>query len=233
MLNNDGLKVKPMIWRQEINVFNNKVMMETTGTHKNWMVKIYSSYKTLKHIRPSFIVMRTPNLIKLFILGELAVYTYSNFIKKHDVMFKKEIVTNPVYNFFKKDRFADYLVNCVIYTTLGNFLYLRNKTTFYSVFLIGSLLSIPFEKVNNKILLFFEEKLKIEDFQIYQSVNIVPKMLISLSILQYLNFFLSNNKFRVFDSLKIDKKAIFTFLIIYSISKITQICSHFTTESIK
>lgn len=233
MLNNDGLKVKPVIWRQEINLFNNKVMMETTGTHKNWMVKLYSSFKTLKQIRPSFIVMRTPILIKFFVFGELAVYAYSNFFRQHDVLFKKDIISNPVYNFFKKDRLADYLVNCGIYTTLGKFLYLRNKTAFYSIFLFGLLLSIPLDNFNNNTKLYFEEKLKIDDFEIFKSVNIIPKMLISLSLLQYLNFFLSNNKFKVFDGFKIDKKAIFTFLIIYSISKITQLFSNFTTESIK
>lgn len=229
---------KAHIWRQEINLFNNKLTLETSGTHKRWMIKIWDSYKYHKFIRPQVFSNKSPIILRLFILGEISVWTYSNFIRvKYDRIqnyIDKYVVDNPIYQLFKKDNTLDYLANIMVYSYLGKFMHVKSKFSFYSIFLLGSALSFPLKKVKDYIAKYFDKNLNIEEFQIFNPTsNLIPKMMISTSVMQYLNYFLSDSRFVIKEGLTIDKKAITLFLWIYTFSKITQFWSNYTTESIK
>jgi hypothetical protein len=229
---------KAHIWRQEINVFNNKLTLETSGTHKRWMIKIWDSYKYYKFIRPQVIATKSPFILKLFIFGEISVWAYSNFIRgKYENIqnyLDQYVVENPIYQLIKKDNTVDYLANIMVYSYLGKFMYVKNKFSFYSIFFLGSALSFPLLKVKDYISCYFDKNLNIEEFQLFNPTNnLIPKMILSLSVMQYLNYFLSDSRFVIKEGLTIDKKAITLFLWIYTFSKLTQYFSNYTTESIK
>jgi hypothetical protein len=227
-------KSKPQIWRQEINLFNHKLNMETSGTHKKWMIKISDSYKYFKAIRPQMIATKSPLILKLFIFGEIGTWAYSNFIKGQNAYLDEVILSNPIYHLIKKDSAADYLVNIGIYSYIGKFMYIRNKFSFYSLFFFGSVLSLPLDKVNSYAKKYFDKNLNIEEFNLFNpSCNLLPKMIVSTSIMQYLNYFFSNNRFMLKEGFTLDKKALVMFIWVYTFSKISQFISNFTTESIK
>jgi hypothetical protein len=237
--NNEG-EVRLFKWRQELNLFGNKIMMENTGAKKNWGIKIYYTYKYLKSFKTQFIASKLPGILKLAIASELIVFGYQKiFIDRVKIYpefsFINEMILNSfAYKLFAKDNNFDYFLNIGIYGCLGKSLYLQNKKLFYSLFGIGGLASIILNRLNDSVKKYFDEKIKIEDFNICNpSINIIPKLIISFFLVRFFNYFLTDQGLNLGKKLNLDKKAIFMFLWLYGIAKTTQFVSYFWGESIK
>jgi hypothetical protein len=218
---------KPRLWKQEINLFGHKINMETESVHKRWAIKIYESFKTFKNLKPQFILTKAPLILRLFIIAEASTWVYCNFlINKHEKV-HDFFTNNSIFKLIVKDKLSDYIFNIGIYYFFGKIMYIRSKSTFYSIFFVGSLCSFPLNKLNTYLK-------KIEELNLFNpSSNILPKMILSTCFLQYFYYFFSDSKFRLVKDFSIDKKAFVIFLAIYLSSKILQLFSNYTSESIK
>jgi hypothetical protein len=225
---------KHRLWRQEINLFGHKMNMETESTHKRWVIKIFESYKVFKNLKPQFLMTKTPLILRLYILGEAATWVYCNFFKNKYEKIDRYISNYPIYKLIEKDKFSDYIINIGIYYFLGKLMYIRSKSTFYSIFFVGSTCSFALNSFNSYFKTKVSQETRIDEFNLFNpSSNILPKMIMSTSLLQYFYYFFSDSKFRLVKDFSIDKKAFVIFIWIYFTSKILQFFSNYTSESIK
>jgi hypothetical protein len=226
-------------WRQELNIFGNNIMMENNGPKKVWMIKIYQTYKYLNSFKLHFLSAKLPSLLKLFIAGEILTWGYTNFVRKYlaenDLAYVSNTISNNfIYKFFLKEQSLDYLLNISIYATLGKALYIQNKNLLFGIFFTGGLFSFLIFHLNDKTKIYFDEKINIEDFNLFNpSINIIPKLLISFFILRFFYFLLDDSPLNLGKKFKLDKKSIFLFIWMYFIGKTSQLLSHFWSETLK
>jgi len=186
-----------------------------------------------------------PGVLKLMILSEIFTFAYFKFGKIYCSLnpdnsnlqnINKTINSKCrlLFDLFYKDYNFDYFLNVAIYGYLGKSLYVQNKHLFYSLFAIGAMSSYLMIKLNHKTKKYFDEEIKIEDFNLFNpSSNIIPKLFISFILIRYLNFLISDSPLNISKNFKIDKKSVIMLLWLFSIAKSSQLISNFWSETLK
>lgn len=238
-------KKNQFVWAQTVTVYGSKITLHTTNFRKSWGLKFYEAFRYGKALKFQVANSALPNFLKLFIGLEMAVWLYSKVIKdklenmqiegkaKSDSMNEK-IKRNFLYQFFEKEKHSDYLSNIIIYGLLGKFFYYHNRKIAYSIFAAGGMFSVLFYFLNNKAKKFSEEKLKMEDFNLYSTqFNLIPKILLTTSILKACNFFFKENSYLIRNTIPMNHKMIYIYFFVYLFSKFSRSVSHFTHDSLK
>lgn len=238
MNNNVPSNVPRKAWAQDLNLFGNKMRLETTGTRKLWGIKIFQTYKFVKLFKGNFLSTKMPSMIKIFIAAELGVWFYTKFgkdkVQNYSLDIYNMINNNSIYHLFKKNNNFDYFFNIFVYSFIGKSLYIQNKKLFYLFFCGGTAFSCLLSLVNKNNKKYFEDKLQIDDFNLFSpGPNVVPKLLLSYYTIKYLNYFLQDNPWKLGKSLQMDSKSIYMFFSLFSIAKISQFFSTFYGESLK
>jgi hypothetical protein len=229
------------IWVQNVTLFGNKIPLHTTNLRKSWGIKSYETFRYWKVFKTQFTNTKQSSLLKLFITFELGAWIYSKicktYIMDHNASTKdidQIISTSTVYKLFQKENHVDYLSNIVIYNYLGKLLYIKNKKLFYTVFLLGGISSYLFLKLNDKVRVYFEDKLNIEDFSLYStSPNLIPRILVTTNMLLFGNYFLKENFFHAFELIPINYKVFYMFFWSVFITKFSRFLSYLSNENVK
>jgi hypothetical protein len=242
---NTSNKKNQFVWAQTVTVYGSKLTLHTSNLRKSWGLKFYEAFRYGKALKFHVINSPFPTFLKLFIGFEIAVWFYSKVVKdkleniqiegqaKSDSMNEK-IKRNFLYQFFEKERNSDYLSNIMTYALFGKFFYYHNRNLTYSIFAAGGLFSLVFYFINNKAKKYSEEKLNIEEFNLYSTqFNLIPKIILTSSILTACNFFFKENYYLIRNTVPMNHKIIYMYFFIYLFSKFSRSVSNFTHESLK
>jgi hypothetical protein len=228
-----------LIWAQTVTVYGSKLTLHTTNFKKSWGLKFYEANRNMKTLKFQVANSKLPAILKLFIGCEIATWFYSNFFKSTNKSeefnsINTKLTQNKIYKFFEKEKHGDYLSNIFTYTLLGKFLYFHNKSLTYSIFAIGAFSSLIFSFLNDKANKFADKNLKIEEFNLYSTqFNLIPKILLTSSILCGLNFFFKENYYLIKKRIPMNNKVIYMYIWAYIIAKMSRPLSNLTHDSMK
>jgi hypothetical protein len=231
-------KVKPQ-WRDEFEIYGNKLFLENSNFKKRIGVKIYETFRNYKIFKVHFIQMKLPGILKFFIGCEVINWSYSYFIGpflfKNFNQYEKKISDTIINKLLHKtNTTTDYLVNILIYLTLGKTLYILNKNMFLNSIALGFVFSCFSIYLNDKTQSIMEKEFSIEDFQLFpHSPNLIPSVMLSCSILKFLDYFLTDKPKLIRNVIPFNRKYLTMFFSIFLIAKMTKFMSHFSSESIK
>jgi hypothetical protein len=234
---NFNTKPSALLWKQEVNLFGHKLYLENSNAKKQIGMKIFETIKKYPTFKTQFFQSKAPIFVKFFMGWEVVSLIYQTFIKdKFQVINKLWEKSVPPILIQQEYNVLNTLSNCAIYFYIGKTLYLINRRLFYGINLLGLPVSYLMAMSNEKIKTFVSDQVGIEDFYIFYQNNIIPKLLLSSSIILFLNFFIQE---RVYRSKKykfippLSRKAIFMFFTLFFLGKYTQFLSNFTTQNLK
>ena len=242
----DANRKGQFVWAQTVTVYGSKLTLNTSNFKKSWGLKFYEAFRYGKTLKSQVVKSKLPLILKLFMGCELAVWFYSkicrenissvlaNENKKEFLSINEKLSHNMCYLFFEKENHSDYIANLIAYYFFGKYFYFHNKILTYSILGIGGLSSILFWSINQKFKKYAEDKLKIQEFNLYSTqFNLIPKIFLTSSILCGLNLFLKENYYLIRNTIPMNHKFIYLFLCTYAIAKFSRTISNVTHESLK
>jgi len=242
----DANSKSQFVWAQTVTVYGSKLTLNTSNFKKSWGLKFYEAFRYGKTLKSQVVKSKLPLIFKLFIGCEVAVWFYSKICKENissvlPIENKKEFVSineklsqNMCYLFFRKENHSDYIANILTYYFFGKYFYFHKKILTYSILAIGGLSSILFSSINQKFKKYSEEKLNIEEFNLFSTqFNLIPKIFLTSSILCGLNFFIKENYYLIRNTIPMNHKILYIFVCTYAIAKFSRTISNVTHESIK
>jgi len=222
-----------ILWKSEYNVQGHKLSLENNNSRKKFGVKLLNTYWNFKDYSQKLVRFNRTNsflnkLLKGFICFEIAGYFYFKFMK----LSTKNEVINKMFNHEEK---KSYFLNIILLTTFGKYIAISYPNIFNRLAFSGILLSYPLTKLELKIKVFVENKLYVDNFEMFTETNILPKLLFAASVFKFLDYFINDKVWNLFyqNALKLNRKTILLSLNIVLIAKFTQFLSNFLSDDIK
>ena len=210
--------------------------MEHINSRKRLGVKllnIFWNYKdfSLKLLHFNKQKSLSRNIIKGIISLEVASFIYFK-------LFKFTSNNDTINNLFNHEENKSYFINILSINLFGKYLAITYPHLFKRVLISGAICSIPVTQVNKRLSTYIEDKLKIDNFEVFSETNMLPKLILSTSLVQFLNTFISDKFWSLSlkgasDAFKFNRKTIMLTLNIVLIAKFTQFLSMFLSEDIK
>lgn len=238
-------------WNQQMNILGYSMLMENQNTKRAVSLKFLDMITKYNKINKNFNFRRTksPNMIKFLLAFELigaSYYLFNSFNEsKQDLNINNNknkennlsIVNDYKYyldKLFLKENLNGYIIDLFIYYKIAPVLFAASKALFYKTITLASLLSVLILNMENKYNDLINEELNIEQFKLFNSNNLLPKMLLTSSVLGLINNYAVNKQYRIKGIQIFNRKLFFMFIYALCLSKITRTISHFSlTEQIK
>lgn len=225
-------------WRSEYTIYGHQILLENSNFKKKAGVKLYESFRLYKFLKVPFTTQKLPLLLKLLIGLEFGTWFYSSFIQSHVYdkfnEYEKYYSSSFLYKLMHKDNLKDYAVNFAIYYSLGKTLYLTERRVYLLIIGLGLATSYTLLRLDEKLSQYVDKEFKVEEFSLFpNSVNVIPKLILSYSIVKYLNYFLAEKEKLIKGILTYNRKYLTMFFSLFLIAKLSRYFSYFTTDSIK
>jgi hypothetical protein len=229
-------------WKQNIDALGYKLPMENQNSKKAVALKIYDALIQFRQLRKDIKFPKNKSfLVKLLIFTEASGFLYK-FINDNKTIrnyinvetWKNNEYFNLINSIYIKDNYSDYIINSIIYSTIGPLLYVKKRSLFYLTTFTGLALAPILTVLNKKYEKIVEEKMNIEEFELFNQKNITPKLMFTTSVITVLNSFLENKKYKIKNQFVfMNRKLLLIFLYGFFISKFSKFVSRYTSESLK
>lgn len=200
-------------WKHEVTIFGNKMMMENRISRKVFAVKVLDSFRRYRLLRSD---LKTKGFYTIFsLLTGWEVYNYLNGGNSNTI--------------------GSAVANLMIYGSFGKVLRLNSPGLFYIC--LGS--GVVFTLINNFVIKDnlserINKELNIDNFSFINTTNIIPKLIISTSLIKFLDFFLTEKKYMINGKVPfLNRKAFLMFICLFGISKLTNFISYLTSNTIR
>jgi hypothetical protein len=208
------------VFRNEIDILGNRLMMENMNTRKEAGVKLLNAYRTFRAIKPK-LNLRNP-LVNILIVFECGNYFLNEYIKTDNTFVK----------YWRQNNKVDYIWNSGIYFTLGRILYLANKSLCVSILPMG----LTFNFLDYKYIVEYDKKLsehlKIDNINIVSQKNIIPKLFLAFSLTNLMSYVFKKKVWTL--KLLIFNRQNFTmFFGLFFIAKLLKYLSYITSQSVE